>query len=160
MVFTVIGNIPDLKFRLLTGIGLSSGYLQIVKFYLFLDFFCDFFSVLGIKSFIWAISSLNSFHWPFKEAFLLIQAPGVTIDNCPACDNQIVKSDIKTSRKTLKWAKNEIKRLFLSRNREKIAEKVKKREKIWQSEDNLKTARRRSEVEVWGQVRFQWAWKR
>ena len=34
MVFTVIGNIPDLKFRLLTGIGLSSGYLQIVKFYL------------------------------------------------------------------------------------------------------------------------------
>ena len=43
IVFTVIGNIPDLKVRLLTSIGLSSGYLQIVKFSLFFGLFPGFF---------------------------------------------------------------------------------------------------------------------
>ena len=43
MVFTVIGNIPDLKIRLLTGIGLSSGYLLSVKFSLFFGLFPGFF---------------------------------------------------------------------------------------------------------------------
>ena len=45
IVFTVIGNIPDLKVRLLTGIGLSSGYLQIVKFSLFFWTFSGIFSL-------------------------------------------------------------------------------------------------------------------
>ena len=47
IVFTVIGNIPDLKVRLLTGIGLSSGYLQIVKFSLFFGLSPGFFLFFG-----------------------------------------------------------------------------------------------------------------
>ena len=43
IVFTVIENIPDLKVRLLTGIGVSSGYLQIVIFSLFFGLFLRFF---------------------------------------------------------------------------------------------------------------------
>ena len=71
------------------------------------------------------------FHrWPFKEAFLLIQAPGVTVDNCAACGNQIVKSDIKTGRKTLKSIRNEVKDLFITETEKKLKKKPEKERKF------------------------------
>ena len=69
IVLTVIENIPDLKVRLLTGIGLSSGYLLVVEFFLFFWTFSRIFSLFLFRGFLFDFYPLQGFLTSFDVIF-------------------------------------------------------------------------------------------
>ena len=155
-----IGNIPGLNGRLLSGIWLQVifwlSYFHII-FSLFFRFFSEFFLFLFRKDLLVWFSVEFKVLCPFWCLF--------SRSDCHTLRNYLRSHLGLRSTKIFLWVvtlqfgreigqiENQVPK------REKHLKKIEKREKILYYEDRQKITRCRSEVNLWGQVLFQWSWK-